>query len=368
MGSKNSFANLSQKNYKNYYFVLIGIFIFDGLRGASNRFLGLSGIDSFNQLLIDKIINLGHFFKFSGAPIKLFLYLIPFIGITLIEFFIVSRDKELGFKDTSLAKLRNKEDTNFSDIWYFSFHLLTYLFPFMITIFSLGISSADSSLNNSFISFYRSFIPLPENELSLVLLLLITILLTDFAGYIKHRIDHGGLMWELHEFHHSATEMTIFSNYRHTYLEKITGIIPLIPLYSFATLLSIQSLSQGGYLVYFLFSLQISLSKIFNLLGHASIKVIYPKPLNYVFMSPSLHWIHHSTNPNHFDKNFGFVFVFWDKLFGTYLDESHIKDITSFGVPNTKYNKYHPIYSYFILPFNKFFGKLFSILSPKNHY
>ena len=45
-------------------------------------------------------------------------------------------------------------------------------------------------------------------------------------------------------------------------------------------------------------------------------------------MSPSLHWIHHSINPEHHDKNLGFVFPFWDKIFGTYLDESHIKNIS----------------------------------------
>ena len=53
------------------------------------------------------------------------------------------------------------------------------------------------------------------------------------------------------------------------------------------------------------------------------------------FLSPSLHLIHHSNNPKHFDKNFGFVFVFWDKLFGTYLDETNLKEIHGFGVEGT---------------------------------
>ena len=51
-------------------------------------------------------------------------------------------------------------------------------------------------------------------------------------------------------------------------------------------------------------------------------------------MSPALHWIHHSINPNHYDKNLGMKFPFWDKLFGTYLDESHLKDIHAYGVEN----------------------------------
>lgn len=34
-------------------------------------------------------------------------------------------------------------------------------------------------------------------------------------------------------------------------------------------------------------------------------------------MSPAAHQIHHSTNPKHFDKNFGGAFAFWDWMFGT---------------------------------------------------
>ena len=46
--------------------------------------------------------------------------------------------------------------------------------------------------------------------------------------------------------------------------------------------------------------------------GHSSLKLIYPKPISFFLMSPSLHWIHHSKNPDHYDKNMGFIFPFWD--------------------------------------------------------
>ena len=71
-------------------------------------------------------------------------------------------------------------------------------------------------------------------------------------------------------------------------------------------------------------------------------------------MSPSLHWLHHSDNPKHFNTNFGVNFTFWDKLFGTYLDESHLSEINQVGIQNSKYNKHHPIYSYFVLPYYQF--------------
>ncbi len=67
-------------------------------------------------------------------------------------------------------------------------------------------------------------------------------------------------------------------------------------------------------------------------------------------MSPSLHWLHHSSNPKHYDCNFGAIFTFWDKLFSTYLDETNLDDISEFGVINTEYNKHHPAFSYAVLP------------------
>ena len=96
----------------------------------------------------------------------------------------------------------------------------------------------------------------------------------------------------------------------------------------------------------------------YAVLGHCSVKILYPKPFSYIFLSPSLHWLHHSTNPKHFNSNIGNVFVFWDKLFGTYLDESNLKDIKAFGIKYSQYNKYHPLYSYAILPFQKIFRRI----------
>ena len=67
-------------------------------------------------------------------------------------------------------------------------------------------------------------------------------------------------------------------------------------------------------------------------------------------MSPSLHWLHHSNNPKHFDSNLGSVFSIWDRIFGTYLSEKHIKEISGFGIDNSEYNKFNPLYSYIVLP------------------
>ena len=42
------------------------------------------------------------------------------------------------------------------------------------------------------------------------------------------------------------------------------------------------------------------------------------KPIRYLLMSPSLHWIHHSKNVKLYNSNYSVVFSFWDRIFGTY--------------------------------------------------
>ena len=101
-------------------------------------------------------------------------------------------------------------------------------------------------------------------------------------------------------------------------------------------------LSQADFIPLLIMISYNALSYFIASLGHSSHKWIFPKFLSWAIFSPSLHWLHHSTNPNHFDKNFGAVFVFWDKLFNTYLDESHLKNIKAFGVENSIYNKINP--------------------------
>ena len=51
-------------------------------------------------------------------------------------------------------------------------------------------------------------------------------------------------------------------------------------------------------------------------LAHSNIWISFG-PLEKIFISPAMHHIHHSTAPRHFNKNFAFIFSFWDRLFGT---------------------------------------------------
>jgi sterol desaturase/sphingolipid hydroxylase (fatty acid hydroxylase superfamily) len=45
-------------------------------------------------------------------------------------------------------------------------------------------------------------------------------------------------------------------------------------------------------------------------------------PLEWVLNSPSHHRVHHGVNEPYLDRNYGGIFIFWDRLFGTFVDET----------------------------------------------
>jgi alkylglycerol monooxygenase len=44
-------------------------------------------------------------------------------------------------------------------------------------------------------------------------------------------------------------------------------------------------------------------------------------PLEYILNTPSHHRVHHGSNPQYLDKNYGGIFIIWDRLFGTFVPE-----------------------------------------------
>ena len=44
--------------------------------------------------------------------------------------------------------------------------------------------------------------------------------------------------------------------------------------------------------------------------------------LDLVFVTPSAHRVHHGSNAEYLDKNFGSMLIVWDRLFGTYAPET----------------------------------------------
>ena len=139
----------------------------------------------------------------------------------------------------------------------------------------------------------------------LVLVTILAVLAGDFLNWLHHYIRHKvQLFWLFHTIHHSQRQMNMFTDLRvHLVEYAIAKPITILPLFIFG--LNIQ-------LAFWLTLVLESYTHIY----HANIRSNYG-PLRYLLVTPQSHRIHHSSLPQHMDKNFAVIFSFWDRLFGT---------------------------------------------------
>ena len=293
--------------------------------------------------------------KFTNFSLWLVL---PIFLITFAE----SLRKEGKFFEnlnfTSIGRIKFSEGFKGADYWYWFLNWITIKIPFLLTFLTIGYTSLTRGAEKGFSAWLTklsdTIFPSSLNIFHLTIIFIISTLIVELINYIRHWILHNvGLFWDLHEFHHSATEMTILSRMRVAPIESIFLDFLLIPFPIFFGLIISKSLATGSILLLSIQIMHTILNIFSDVFGHSSLKIIYPKPIRYFIMSPSCHWLHHSSNPEHYNCNYGATYTLWDRVFGTYLDERHINNIYGFGVENTQYNKHHPIYAMYFLPFSK---------------
>jgi sterol desaturase/sphingolipid hydroxylase (fatty acid hydroxylase superfamily) len=125
----------------------------------------------------------------------------------------------------------------------------------------------------------------------------------DFLAYWNHRFQHR-FLWSIHALHHAQTELHAAHGYAH-FLEK--GFRFLL----FALPLSLIQFKFPG--TPFAIMLMLELLERYI---HSS-TTLHMGPLRLIFVDNRFHRIHHSVQQEHFDKNFGILLSFWDRLFGT---------------------------------------------------
>lgn len=135
----------------------------------------------------------------------------------------------------------------------------------------------------------------------------------DFFHYWLHRLNHTcRLFWAVHVNHHSSSHFNFTTGFRAAVLEPFYRFTFFVPL-AFAGFQPIDIL-----LVY-------SILEIWAICTHTE-KVKNLGWLEYIFVTPSHHRVHHGSNTRYLDKNMGSVFIFWDKLFGTFQKELKAED------------------------------------------
>ncbi len=138
------------------------------------------------------------------------------------------------------------------------------------------------------------------------LLLWIALLIcTDFTWYWYHRLAHEvNIFWAAHIVHHQSEDFNYTVSARITVFRAIirTGFWCILPIIGFPAEMITTVLLVHGLYPFFIHT------RLVNKLGI----------LEYIMVTPSHHRVHHGSNPEYLDKNYGDVFIIWDKLFGTF--------------------------------------------------
>lgn len=128
----------------------------------------------------------------------------------------------------------------------------------------------------------------------------------DFFYYWWHRAQHAfPALWALHELHHSERALNVTSAVRHHWFDET--VRPLVVLLPLSLLLTFSPVAFPYIAMAF---------AAWPLFIHMNIRWRLGAA-RYLLVSPQYHRIHHSTQSEHFNKNFGAFTPLWDMLFGT---------------------------------------------------
>lgn len=136
----------------------------------------------------------------------------------------------------------------------------------------------------------------------------IAIVGVDLLYYAYHRIAHRvRLVWATHQAHHSSQYFNFATALRQKW-NNSGEILMWIPL---------PLLGIPPWMVFFAFSLNL----IYQYWVHTERIDKLPRPIEFVFNTPSHHRVHHGMDQVYLDKNYGGIFIVWDRLFGSFQSE-----------------------------------------------
>lgn len=137
---------------------------------------------------------------------------------------------------------------------------------------------------------------------------IVAFFLYDLCYYCSHRAGHEiKLFWAAHVVHHQSEDYNLSTALRQTSSGFLFGWIFYTPLFFIGV--PVEMMVTVG-----------ALNLIYQFWVHTE-HVGELGWFEYVFVSPSNHRVHHARNTCYLDRNYGGVFIIWDRLFGTYQRE-----------------------------------------------
>ncbi|MCH7821320.1 MAG: sterol desaturase family protein, partial [Proteobacteria bacterium] len=140
----------------------------------------------------------------------------------------------------------------------------------------------------------------------------------DFCYYWFHRFSHErSILWAAHAVHHQSEDYNLSTALRQTSTGFLFSWIFYVPLFLIGFPLEVLLTVNAVNLIYQFWVH----TQVVKRMGF----------LDYVLITPSNHRVHHAQNERYIDKNYGGMFIIWDRMFGTFEDERS-DDPVVFGV------------------------------------
>ena len=136
----------------------------------------------------------------------------------------------------------------------------------------------------------------------------IAIVGVDVLFYAYHRVAHRvRLIWATHQAHHSSRYFNFATALRQKW-NNSGELIMWIPL---------PLLGIPPWMVFTSFSINL----VYQFWIHTEHIGTLPRPIEFVFNTPSHHRVHHGMDQLYLDRNYGGILIIWDRLFGTFQPE-----------------------------------------------
>jgi sterol desaturase/sphingolipid hydroxylase (fatty acid hydroxylase superfamily) len=130
----------------------------------------------------------------------------------------------------------------------------------------------------------------------------------DLAYYWFHRISHEvRVFWASHVVHHSSQYFNLSTALRQTWVP-----MTYFPFW--------MPLALAGFKPWMILTQQ-AISLMYQFWIHTERIGRLPRPLELVLNTPSHHRVHHGTNDQYLDRNYGGILIIWDRMFGTFEGE-----------------------------------------------
>lgn len=194
---------------------------------------------------------------------------------------------------------------------------INLFFTFTTMIIGFGLAAALLAASN-YVS-DKQFGLLYLFDLPLWAQLVVGVLLLDLIGaYFVHWTEHKvKWMWKFHLVHHTDTSVDVTTGLRHHPGETVFRI-------GF-TILAVIIVGAPMWIIMF----YQSMSVLFAHITHANINMprSIDRALSWVFITPLMHKVHHHYTQPLTDTNYGNIFSFWDRIFGTFAQVDDTREL-----------------------------------------